>query len=260
MCAKPSSISTTYTVLLLTHKHAQILQVQILRALHRRPIRFRVARRAGRCRYRVDSRTLHSHHRVPAEWSAEDDARIAEGTHTSSKPERSSSFPPSHGLIPTLTGVEKMITHGIRLLVPPIPSQSPIPTPPNRTRNPHPNPNCNPCLQVVDSDLTLLGLHTNGCWEDSAEALALEVVIAFSPPLQACHLHPHCHRHRAPGCKVRPLFIALISEAVQRGLNVGVATFSPQVTLTLTLSLTLSLTLNIQPGGPVKPGAGFGYS
>ena len=55
--------------------------------------------------------------------------------------------------------------------------------------------------QILDNDLTLIAVHTGGSWTDTAEALAREV---------------------------RPVFKALIAQALAAGLEVGVATFSSQ--------------------------------
>jgi len=59
-------------------------------------------------------------------------------------------------------------------------------------------------LLAVDADLTLFRVHTGGKWRGTPEGLA---------------------RH------IRPLFLALIPEALAAGLHVAIVTFSPQALL-----------------------------
>ena len=55
---------------------------------------------------------------------------------------------------------------------------------------------------AFDFDQTLIGIHTGGCWKHSVE-----------------ELKPH----------VRPMFRTMLPAALDRGLYVGIVTFSPQV-------------------------------
>ena len=56
-------------------------------------------------------------------------------------------------------------------------------------------------LLAIDFDQTLIGVHTGGRWQGTAEELAL---------------------------KIRPQFKALVPIAIKYNLNVGIVTFSPQ--------------------------------